>query len=102
MRSPSRPHRESPSRHSSAFLAASSAADSFWRLASAGSIHGSKSAAASSGKVRRRLVMSPLGSRISAGIPLSSASSSTMTPSPVLPEPVMPTMTPWVVRSAGS
>ena len=32
--------------------------------------------------------MSPLGSRISAGTPSSSASSSTMTPSPVLPEPV--------------
>ena len=55
MRSPSRPHPQSPSRHCSAFLAASSAGDSFWRLASAGSIHGSKSAAASSGKVRRRL-----------------------------------------------
>ena len=46
--------------------------------------------------------MSPLGSRISVGIPAASASSSSTMPSPVLPEPVMPTITPWVVRSAGS
>ena len=43
--------------------------------------------------------MSPFGSMISAGIPASSASSSRTIASPVLPEPVMPTTTPWVVRS---
>ena len=43
--------------------------------------------------------MSPFGSRTSAGIPASSASSSITTASPVLPEPVIPTTTPWVVRS---
>ncbi len=46
--------------------------------------------------------MSPLGSMTSVGIPARSASSITTTPSPVLPEPVIPTMTPWVVRSEGS
>ena len=46
--------------------------------------------------------MSPLGSRISAGIPERRASSRKTTPRPVLPDPVMPTMTPWVVRSEGS
>ena len=43
--------------------------------------------------------MSPLGSMISAGMPASSASSSRTIARPVLPEPVMPTMTPCVVRS---
>ena len=46
--------------------------------------------------------MSPFGSRISAGIPFASASSSRTIPRPVLPEPVMPTMTACVVRSSGS
>ena len=46
--------------------------------------------------------MSPLGSMTRHGMPCSSASSSRSIPSPVLPEPVMPTMTPWVVRSPGS
>ena len=46
--------------------------------------------------------MSPFGSRTKAGIPESRASSIRSMPSPVLPEPVIPTMTPWVVkRSAG-
>ena len=43
--------------------------------------------------------MSPFGSMISAGMPASSASSSRTIASPVLPEPVIPTMTPCVVRS---
>ena len=43
--------------------------------------------------------MSPFGSRTSTGIPASSASSSRTTASPVLPEPVIPTTTPCVVRS---
>ena len=43
--------------------------------------------------------MSPFGSRTSAGIPARSASSRRTIASPVLPEPVMPTMTPCVVRS---
>ena len=47
-----------------------------------------------------RFPRSPFGSRISVGMPCSSASSISATPSPVLPEPVMPTITPWVVRSA--
>ena len=43
--------------------------------------------------------MSPFGSRTSAGIPASSASSISTTARPVLPEPVIPTTTPCVVRS---
>ncbi len=35
-------------------------------------------------------------------MPASSASSISTTPSPVFPEPVMPRMTPWVVRSPDS
>jgi len=61
--------------------------------------HGWKLAGARSGNVSARLPMSPFGSMISAGMPASSASSSRTTASPVLPEPVMPTTTPWVVRS---
>ena len=44
--------------------------------------------------------MSPLGSMMRRGMPLSSASSRIVMPRPVLPEPVMPTITPCVVRSA--
>ena len=63
------------------------------------STHGRKLAGARSGKTSARFVMSPFGSRTSAGIPASSASSSSTTARPVLPEPVMPTTTPCVVRS---
>ena len=43
--------------------------------------------------------MSPFGSSTNAGMPAREASSISTTASPVLPEPVIPTMTPWVVRS---
>ena len=43
--------------------------------------------------------MSPFGSRTSTGMPESSASSISTTASPVLPDPVIPTTTPCVVRS---
>ncbi len=43
--------------------------------------------------------MSPLGSSTNAGIPARSASSIRTTASPVLPDPVIPTTTPCVVRS---
>ena len=43
--------------------------------------------------------MSPFGSSTSVGIPARRASSSRTTARPVLPEPVMPVTTPWVVRS---
>ena len=43
--------------------------------------------------------MSPFGSRTSTGIPASSASSISTTARPVLPDPVIPTTTPCVVRS---
>ncbi len=46
--------------------------------------------------------MSPFGSITSAGMPSSAASSSSEMHSPVLPLPVMPTQTAWVVRSRES
>ena len=81
-----------PSRHAVAVAAASAP----------GATQGANSSVLSPGKRSARLVMSPLGSRTRVGMPARSASSSSTTPSPVLPEPVMPTMTPWVVRSAAS
>ena len=69
-----------------------------FRDASPSSTHGRKSEGWRSGNVSRRLPMSPLGSMMRAGIPASSASSRAMIPRPVLPDPVMPTMTPWVVN----
>ena len=55
---------------------------------------------AATGNVRHRLPRSPLGSMASTGTPDRRVSSSNTMPRPVLPEPVMPTMTPWVVKSA--
>ena len=46
--------------------------------------------ASRSGNVSSRFPRSPFGSRISVGIPCSSASSISATPRPVLPDPVMP------------
>ncbi len=46
--------------------------------------------------------MSPFGSITSAGMPSSAASSRSEMHSPVLPLPVMPTQTAWVVRSRES
>ena len=43
--------------------------------------------------------MSPLGSSTNAGMPARRASSIRTIASPVLPDPVIPTMTPCVVRS---
>ena len=96
------PLRARPLRHVSAVLAASSSGVMPSRAAAASSIQGRKSLGRSSGNVSRRLPMSPLGSMTRQGMPRSSASSSRSMPRPVLPLPVMPTMTPWVVRSAGS
>ena len=44
--------------------------------------------------------MSPFGSMMRTGMPLRRASSMIVMPRPVLPEPVMPTITPCVVKSA--
>ena len=92
------PEAARPFVHRSAVRAASSAVPTPSRAASAGSTHGSKSRGARSGKRRARFPMSPFGSRMSAGIPASRTSSRSTTPSPVLPDPVMPTITPCVVR----
>src|SRR5450830_1746882 len=78
--------------------AACSTVSSF-RSASAGSTHGWNSAALKPGNVRRRLPRSPLGSIAMTGTPSIRASSMRSMDRPVLPDPVMPTMTPCVVRS---
>ena len=91
-----------PSFHSAATRAASSSGETPSRRATDSSIHGRKSSGARSGKLRSRLVISPLGSMIRAGIPESSASSRRSMARPVLPDPVIPTITPWVVRSDAS
>jgi hypothetical protein len=54
------------------------------------------------GEREQQFPRSSLGSRTSVGRAASSAYSTSTTPSPVLPDPVMPTTTPWVVRSAAS
>ena len=88
-----------PSRQLVAVFSASASTVMPSACASDAFTHGSKLAGARSGNVSARLPMSPFGSTISTGMPASSASSSRTTARPVLPEPVMPTTTPWVVRS---
>ncbi len=72
------------------------------RVASPGSTQGRKSDAASLGNWSARLPRSPFGSMAMTGILSSAASSISDTPSPVLPDPVMPTMNACVVRSVES
>ena len=55
-----------------------------------------------SSKRSSRFARSPFGSIASTGTPWRSSSSRRTMARPVLPEPVMPTMSPWVSRSAGS
>ena len=99
MRSGATPHDARPSRHFVASCSANASGVEPARCASPSLIHGRKSVGRSSGNVSARLVRSPFGSMISAGTPDSSASSSSTTPRPVLPDPVMPTITPCVVKS---
>src|SRR4051794_27052255 len=99
MRSGPIPHAARPSVHAFACAAAKSATDCPAFVASPSLTHGWKSAAARFGNVRHRLVRSPLGSISSVGTPAANASSTSTIPRPVLPEPVMPTITPWVVKS---
>jgi hypothetical protein len=100
MRSRWMPLAASPSLHCAATVAAYSSTDTPAVWASSSLTHGLKLSGARSGNVRRRFPMSPFGSRINAGTPETSASSRRTTPRPVLREPVIPTMTAWVVRSA--
>src|SRR4051794_15641164 len=99
MRSGPIPHAARPSVHAFAWAAAKSPTDCPAFVASPSLTHGSKSPAAGLGKVRHRLVRSPLGSISSVGTPAPNASSTSTIPRPVLPEPVMPTITPCVVKS---
>jgi hypothetical protein len=91
-----------PAEHAAAVAIASSSTVRPLRLAEPASIQGSKSSGSSSGKLSSRLPMSPLGSITRAGSPSIAASSSRSTARPVLPEPVIPTITAWVVRSLAS
>ena len=100
MSAPLRPHLARPPVQSSAWLAAKSSGVWPALVAWASSIHGRKSAGARFGNVRQRLVRSPLGSIASTGSPARSASSIRITPSPVLPDPVIPTITPCVVSES--
>src|SRR6056297_2256580 len=99
---PPRPHPPSPFDQSAAWAAANSSGVWPALFACASSIHGRNSAGERPGKVRQRLVRSPFGSIASTGSPARSASSIRITPRPVLPEPVMPTITPWVVSESVS
>ncbi len=94
MRSAPRSHDSRPDRQVSAVWAANSSGDMLLRFASAGSTQDRKSSARKAGKLSSKFPMSPLGSMTRAGIPERRASSRATTPRPVLPEPVMPTMTP--------
>ena len=96
------PQSLSPFFHNAAVFSATSGMVFFSRRALLASIQGTKSSGARSGKERTRLVRSPLGSTTMAGIPCKAASSSNPTHKPVLPEPVMPVIMAWVVRSGGS
>src|SRR4051794_13338108 len=99
IRSGPMPQPANPSVHALACAAAKSATDCPAFAASPSLIHGWKSAAARFGNVRHRLVRSPFGSINSVGTPDPNASSTSTIPRPVLPEPVIPTMTPCVVKS---
>jgi hypothetical protein len=69
-----------------------------FREATLGSTHGWKSLGRNSGKASIKLPRSPFGSMAIAGMPARAASSSSEMHRPVLPLPVMPTQTAWVVR----
>ena len=98
MRSGVCPHWARPSFHFSASWAPNSSVETPALRASSSLTHGAKSSPRICGKVRRRFPKSPFGSIINAGMPSIAASSSNAMQSPVLPLPVMPTQTPWVVR----
>ena len=83
---------------SAVFAACSSGVTPFF-AASSSLIHGRKSSERSSGKVSSRLEMSPFGSITIAGMLSIAASSKSARQRPVLPEPVIPSTTPWVTRS---
>src|SRR6266699_253318 len=95
------PHSASPFVQTAAVAAA---AEASWpsRRAASRSIHGWNEAASNESKSRSRLPRSPFGSMARTGIPCRRSSSSNAIARPVFPEPVIPTISPWVSRSAGS
>ena len=93
------PHSASPFFHSAAVFSACSSVVSPFFAASSTFTHGRKLAASSSGNVSSRLEMSPFGSITIAGMLSIAASSNSARQRPVLPDPVIPSTTPWVTRS---
>ena len=102
MRSPSWPHVSSPFFQLAASCSANASTVMPRRVASSASTQGLKSPGARFGNVSSRLPRSPLGSMASTGTPSIAASSISDRPSPVLPLPVMPTITACVTRSLES
>ena len=96
------PQFNNPVFHVSETCCAYSFGVNFFRRASSGLIHGSKSVGCSSGKCSKWLVMSPFGSIIIAGTLSMAASSSKHIHRPVFPLPVIPTHTACVVKSRAS
>jgi len=99
MRCGSWPHSARPFFHIAAVFSACLSGVMPFFAASSSLIHGRKLLASSSGKVSSRFAMSPLGSMTMAGILSIAASSNNARHSPVFPEPVIPSTTPWVTRS---
>ena len=102
MSSGPRPHSARPFFQAAAVSAAAAFTSLPSRRAASASIQGSKDAASSFSKRSSRFARSPFGSMARTGTPWRSSSSRRTMARPVLPEPVMPTIRPWVSRSAGS
>ena len=102
MRSPDWPLAARPSAHFRAVFSARASSVVPSRFAASGSIQGRKSPGARSGNESRMLARSPFGSMTSVGMPSSAASSTRPMRRPVLPLPVMPTQTAWVVNRRAS
>ena len=102
MRSPDWPLAARPSAHFRAVFSARASSVVPSRFAASGSIHGRKSEGARFGNERSTLARSPFGSMTSVGMPSRAASSIRPIRRPVLPLPVMPTQTAWVVKRRAS
>ena len=96
------PHEPMPSFHMVAVFSANSSGVLPFLAASSSLIQGLKSEGSKSGKLSIKFEMSPLGSMTIAGMLSIAASSRIEIQRPVLPDPVMPSTTPWVTRSLES
>ena len=102
IRSPDCPLAARPAAHFCAVFSASVSSVMPSRLAASGSSQGRKSPGARSGNASSTLARSPLGSITKVGMPSRAASSMRPMSRPVLPLPVMPTHTAWVVNRLAS